>query len=83
MTPEQKERQKTRVQILDNKILHKFDMENFVVPDESYFTLDGIGMPGNSGLYATCSGDTPFKVYFKTKSKFPPPLLVWCAISAK
>jgi len=86
VSPEQKERQKTRLRKFDNEIFRNFSIENLVVDDESYFTLDGVSMPGNVGYYRKGvgqEGDAPPEVRYKTKAKFPTRILVWAAISAK
>lgn len=73
-------RQQERVCRLHETLLRGFDMKNVIQDDESYFTLDGISMPGNVGYY-TGAGDAPPEVKFRGKSKFPTRILVWAAIS--
>ena len=49
--------------------------------DESYFTLDGAGMPGNSGYYTTDKNETLCDVKHRTESKFPEKVMIWNVIS--
>ena len=51
--------------------------------DESYFTLDGAAMPGNSGYYTIDRDSSPSDVKFRTESKFPEKVMVWQIISER
>ena len=51
--------------------------------DESYFTLDGAGMPGNSGYYTDDRDSCPNDVKHKHESKFPTKVMVWQIISER
>ena len=51
--------------------------------DESYFTLDGAGMPGNSGYYTSDRYSCPDDVKHRHESKVPLKIMVWQIISAR
>ena len=51
--------------------------------DESYFTLDGAAMPGNSGYYSIDRDSCPSDVKFRHESKFPEKVMVWQIISER
>lgn len=52
-----------------------------VIDDEKYFPLSMAEIPGNAGFYTRNVDETPDEVKYKTKTKFPEKVLVWCAIS--
>ena len=54
-TPAQKQKQIDRLQVLcsDDGLFSHGDSRDIVVDDESYFTLSGAGMPGNTGFYSS------------------------------
>lgn len=81
-TPKQVATQKKRLSVLPRGPLKPTTLEEIVMDDESYFTLDGSGMPGNRGFYTTNSKQAPVNVAYYGKKKFPERVMVWCAISA-
>ena len=44
------------------------DNRDILLDDESWFTPDGAGMPGNSGFYSNDRSKTPHKIKFRTDS---------------
>ena len=78
-TPIQVANAKTRCRwIYDN--YRNFD---FVIDDESYFTLSHSTLAGNTGFYSSDKKSTPRTAATKTKQKYENKLLVWIAISPK
>ena len=60
-----------------------YKFTDFVLDDESYFTLSNSTLNGNSGYYSSDRNLTPDHIKNKYVSKFEQKLLVWCAGSAK
>ena len=60
----------------------KYAKYEWVLDDESYFTLGHSSILGNDKFYTKNVNETPASVKFK-KSKCPPKLLVWVAASKK
>ena len=56
---------------------------DFLIDDESYFTLRNSTLAGNDEYYTSDKKPTPSRVSTKNKSKYEPKLLVWIAISPK
>ncbi len=56
---------------------------DFLLDDESYFTLSNSFLPGNDRFYSSNVSKTPESVKNKYKAKFEPKLLVWICISPK
>lgn len=50
-----------------------------VTDDESYFTFKNNGISGISGFYILNLDDTPPKIQFAQKEKFPTRIMVWIA----
>lgn len=61
----------------------KFSKRQFILDDESYFTLNHSRISGNSGYYSSDVSATPSPVKFVTKQKFEAKVLVWIAIGPK
>ena len=80
-TPEQRERQKERLKKLSRDVFRPKGPAHIVMDDESYFTLDGCAMPGNSGFYSSDRKETPNEVKHRSESKFPEKVMVWTVIS--
>ena len=62
-------------------IVENYRRYNFIVDDESYFTLSHTTRPGNDGFYSNNLQFTPDHVKYKYLSKYEPKLMVWIAIS--
>ena len=82
-TAEQKQRQKERLQKLSRGVFRPTGPAHIIMDDESYFTLDGAAMPGNSGYYTIDRDSCPSDVKFRTESKFPEKVMVWQIISER
>ena len=80
-TPEQKQRQHDRLlKLIDSSFSEDSD-KDIVMDDESYFTLDGTGMPGNDIFYTNNIAKTPNEIKFRRQAKFPAKIMVWAVIS--
>lgn len=62
---------------------HLYGNSDFIIDDESYFTLTGADQPGNDRFYSSDVERTPDTVKNNYREKYPPKLLVWLAISPK
>ena len=82
-TPEQKARQDERLQSLIQTSFSEESTEDIVMDDESYFTLDGTGLPGNDIFYTDNVSKTPNEVRFRRQAKFPAKIMVWAVISRR
>lgn len=60
-----------------------YGKQDFIIDDESYFTLSNTGVPGNDRFYTNDLNTTPESVKYNLCEKYPPKLLVWLAISPK
>ena len=65
------------------KLAQKFGKLDFLIDDESYFTLSHSTLPGNDRFYSSDIQKTPPAVQYKYKSKYEKKLLVWVAISPR
>lgn len=70
---------KTKCRILTEK----FAKHDWVIDDESYFTLDHSSIVGNDHFYTSDLKETPASVKYNKKSKYPKKLMVWLAASTK
>ena len=82
-TPQQVQRQNERLQVLVNTSFSDDSTCEIVMDDESYFTLDGTGMPGNDIFYTKDISKTPNDVRFRRQAKFPTKIMVWAVISCR
>lgn len=72
--------------VAPSKCKHMYDNFkdfDFIIDDESYFTLNGAKMPGNDRFYSDNIEKTPDSAKYNEVQKYPPKLLVWLAISPK
>lgn len=81
--PLRTEKQKGVIRPRCGRILKKFPDHEFIIDDESYFTLSHSDKNSNAGLYTRDIESAPDNVKFKTKQKFEKKLLVWLAISQR
>jgi len=63
------------------KLLEKFKNCQWILDDESFFTLSNSTLSGNDRFYSDDLNKTPEHVKCFYKSKFEPKILVWLAIS--
>ena len=59
----------------------KFREHQFIIDDESYFTLSNANLSGNDIFYSNNRNITANDVKYYDKAKYEPKLLVWVAIS--
>ncbi len=65
------------------EMLKKYPGYNFIIDDESYFTLSHTTQPGNDIFYSNNIQKTPESVKNKYEIKYEKKVLVWIAISPK
>ena len=56
---------------------------DFILDDESYFTLNNTTLAGNDRFYSSKKKITLYNVKYKYKAKYEPKLVCWIAISPK
>jgi hypothetical protein len=81
--PQMTHAQKAAARPKRRKMLEKYNDLDFLLDDESHFTLSNSSLPGNDRLYSSNVSKTPESVKNKYKAKFEPKLLVWICISPK
>ena len=72
--------QKSQLRPKCRKILEKYRGYNFILDDESYFTLSHTTLAGNDRFYSDNIQKTPEIVKNSYKSKYEEKILVWIAI---
>ena len=65
------------------KLNEKHKRDDFILDDESYFTLSNSTLAGNDRFYSNNLQKTPLNVKNKFKAKFEAKVLVWVAISPR
>ena len=65
------------------RLLKKYRDVDFILDDESYFTLSNTTLAGNDCFYSDDVQKTPFGIKNKFKAKYEAKLLVWLAISPR
>jgi hypothetical protein len=65
------------------RLLQTYRDSDFILDDESYFTLSNSTLSGNDTYYSNDRTLTPDDVKHHDKSKYEPKVLVWLAISTK
>lgn len=78
-TLEQAGEAKTKCRILTEK----YNNFQWILDDESYFTLGHSSLSGNSFFYSSDVAKSTAKVKYVKKAKYEKKLLVWAAISSK
>jgi hypothetical protein len=81
--PFQTAEQKLSVRPKCRKMLEKYKNLEFIIDDESYFTLTHSCQPGNDRYYSSNKILTPDNVKFYYKRKYEPKLLVYLCISPR
>ena len=77
------EKQKKEARPKCRKLLEAYRDVDFVIDDESYFTLSHSNISGNDRFYSSNVATTPESIKNKYKTKFEEKLLVWLAMSPK
>ena len=75
--------QKAQTRPKCRRMLEQFGHLDFILDDESYFTLSHDSQPRNDSFYSDNVDKTPASVKNKFKSKYEKKLMVWLAISPK
>lgn len=81
--PARTERQKTDAKTKCGRLMRKFRGCDWVLDDESYFTLSHSNIHGNDGYYTSDPETTPSSVKYVTKKKFENKVLVWIAMGPR
>lgn len=74
------EKQKSLAKTKCGRLYRKFHNRQFILDDESYFTLSHSGIGGNGEFYTADVSKESADVKFYKKAKFEQKLLVWLAI---
>lgn len=84
-TPKYDEKQQKRARVASRKLLEllRDSRCQVVMDDEKYFTFSANQMPGNAGYYTNNKHKCSESVRFAGKTKYPPKILVWLAISER
>ena len=81
--PERNEQQKIEAKTKCGRLLRKFPEHEWIIDDESYFTLSHSTINGNNIFYTDDIDSCPSSVKYYTKSKFGEKILIWAAFSSK
>lgn len=82
-TPDRTEIQARAAKTKCRNLYEKYRNREWILDDESYFTLSHSTMAGNDIYYSSDVGLTPANVKLRKKSKYEKKILVWVAISKK
>ncbi|KAL4465572.1 hypothetical protein ABPG72_014021 [Tetrahymena utriculariae] len=66
-----------------SKLYKKYRNVDYILDDESYFTLRNTTLSGNDVFYSDDKQKTPYQVKVKAQAKFEQKILVWIAISPR
>jgi len=81
--PMRTEAQKATIRAKCGRLYRKFHNLDWVMDDESYFTLKHSTINGNNNFYSSNVSETPASVKYDPRSKFENKLLVWMCWSNK
>lgn len=81
--PARTEEQKAVIKSRCDYLYRKFNKKDWIIDDESYFTLSNSTNNKNSGFYTNDISQTPNDVKYYKKGKYEAKLMVWIAISCK
>jgi len=81
--PARTETQKSNARKLSGRIYRNYLNHDWILDDESYFTLDNSDINGNDNFYSSNVSATPNDVKYNPNQKFPPKLLVCIAIGSQ
>ena len=70
--PAQTDIQKSNARKLCKRIFRNFRKRNWIIDDESYFTLDNSEISGNNNFYSNDVSSTPNDVKYNPKQNFAP-----------
>lgn len=83
LVPARTEKQEEDIRPRCSRLWSKFRRHEFILDDESYFTLSHSDKNSNAGFWTDDKENAPASAKFKTKMKFEKKLLVWVAISPR
>lgn len=81
--PDRRPHQLSQLQTRCGRMCRKFHSHEFVLDDESYFTLSHSDKNSNAGFWSSDVSSAPNNVKFKVQAKFEKKVLVWMAISPR
>jgi hypothetical protein len=81
--PKRTEAQAVAAKTKSRLIYEKYRNFEWILDDESYFTLSHSTIGGNNNFYSSDVSATPSAVKFSSKAKYEAKILVWVAISRK
>lgn len=81
--PDRSELQIQNAKTKCRKLSEKYSNHDWVLDDESYFTLGHSSIVGNDIYYTSNYQATPASVKYSKKKKFQPKVMVWLAASVK
>lgn len=81
--PDRTEAQKAEARSKCSTLYRKYGNRQWILDDESYFTLSHSSINGNDNFYSDNKSLAPADVKFAKKKKFEQKLLVWLAASPK
>lgn len=81
--PKRSEKQKADAKTKCGRLIRKFGKFDWVLDDETYFTLSHATINGNQFFYTSDISTCPNNIKFSPKAKFEPKILLWIAISPK
>jgi len=68
--PKREKAQKAKIRTICGRLTRKFKDFQWIIDDESYFTLNHSMINGNDNFYSSNVEETPSSVKFKLKAKF-------------
>ncbi|KAL4490736.1 hypothetical protein ABPG72_021790 [Tetrahymena utriculariae] len=79
--PKRTQEQQNNAKIKCGELNKKYKDVNWVIDDESYFTLSHSTINGNDSFYSSNISNTPSSVKYRTATKFESKILVWICFS--
>lgn len=81
--PDRTPKQQAEAKEKCSRLYRKYKNFEWILDDESYFTLSHATINNNDSYYTSDKNLTPASVKYRPKKKFEPKCLVWVALSAK
>ena len=81
--PHRTAKQQAEAQGKCSRLYRKFKNFDWILDDESYFTLSHATINNNGSYYTSDQNLTPASVKYRPTKKFEPKCLVWLALSSK